>query len=134
MDNPQRFQKSSDVAAYFGLTPRQFQSGETNFMGGISRRGDPATRRVLVIAATVLLSGSQEWNSLKAWGVRLAKRIGFSKARIAVARKLAMIMHKIWLNNDRFRPKTLSPQERVKLKQELIVVASKSGRVASAPV
>lgn len=134
VDNPQRFQKSSDVAAYFGLTPRQFQSGETNFMGGISRRGDPATRRVLVIAATVLLSGSQEWNSLKAWGVRLAKRIGFSKARIAVARKLAMIMHKIWLNNDRFRPKTLSPQERVKLKQELIVVASKSGRVASAPV
>jgi transposase len=134
VDNPQRFQKSSDVAAYFGLTPRQFQSGETNFMGAISRRGDPATRRVLVIAATVLLSGTLEWNSLKAWGVRLAKRIGFSKARIAVARKLAMIMHKIWVNNDRFRPKNLSAQERIKLKQELIVVASKSGRVASAPV
>ena len=134
VDNPQRFQKSSDVAAYFGLTPRQFQSGETNFMGGISRSGDPATHRVLMIAATVLLSGSREWNSLKAWGVRLAKRIGFSKARIAVARKLAMIMHKIWLNNDLFRPKKLSAQERVKLKQELIVVASKSGRVASAPV
>lgn len=50
-------------------------------MGGISRRGDPATRRVLVIAATVLLSGTQQWNSLKAWGVRLAKRISFSKAR-----------------------------------------------------
>lgn len=73
VDNPQRFQKSSDVAAYFGLTPRQFQSGETNFMGGISRRGDPATRRVLVIAATVLLSGSQEWNSLKAWGCAAGK-------------------------------------------------------------
>ena len=103
-------------------------------MGAISRRGDPATRRVLVIAATFLLSGTLEWNSLKAWGVRLAKRIGFSKARIAVARKLAMIMHKIWVNNDRFRPKNLSAQERIKLKQELIVVASKSGRVASAPV
>lgn len=132
VDNPQRFKKSSDVAAYFGLTPRQFQSGETNFMGAISRRGDPATRRVLVIAATVLLCKTQEWNSLKAWGVRLAKRIGFSKARIAVARKLAMIMHKMWLNNDRFRPRNLSLQERVKLKQEL--VASESRLIAVAAV
>lgn len=134
VDNPQRFRKSSDVAAYFGLTPRQFQSGETNFMGAISRRGDPATRRVLVIAATVLLCGTQEWNSLKAWGVRLAKRIGFSKARIAVARKLAMVMHKMWLNNDRFRPRNLSIQERLKLKQELVVASSKSRRTAAAAV
>jgi transposase len=64
-------------------------------MGGISRCGDLAIRRVLEIAATVLLSGSQKWNSLQAWGVRLAKRIGFSKARIAVARQRAMIIHKI---------------------------------------
>lgn len=67
IDNPQRFSKSSDVGAYFGLTPRQFQSGETDYMGSISRRGDPGTRRVLVIAATVLLSASQEWSTLKAW-------------------------------------------------------------------
>jgi transposase len=134
IDTPERFGKSSDVAAYFGLTPRQFQSGETDYMGGISRRGDPGTRRVLVIAATVLLSASQEWSTLKAWGVRLAKRIGFSKARIAVARKLAMIMHKIWLNNDRFRPKIISVQERLKLKQELVVASPKSRPVASAPV
>jgi hypothetical protein len=103
-------------------------------MGGISRRGDPGTRRVLVIAATVLLAHSNDWNSLKAWGVRLAKRIGFSKARIAVARKLAMIMHKIWLNNDRFRPKIISAAERTKLKNELSGAAMKSRPVASAPV
>ena len=120
IDNPHRFSKSSDVAAYFGLTPRQFQSGDVNYMGSISRRGDPGTRRVLVIAATVLLSASQEWNTLKAWGVRLAKRIGFSKARIAVARKLVMIMHRIWVNNDRFRPKLLSVEERKQLKQEMV--------------
>lgn len=119
IDNPHRFTKSSDVAAYFGLTPKQYQSGEFNKMGAISRRGDPGTRRVLVIAATVLLSASQEWNTLKAWGVRLAKRIGFSKARIAVARKLVMIMHRIWVNNDRFRPKLLSAEERKLLKQEM---------------
>lgn len=134
IDTPERFSKPSDVAAYFGLTPRQFQSGETDYMGNISRRGDPGTRRVLVIAATVLLSASQEWSTLKAWGVRLAKRIGFSKARIAVARKLAMIMHKIWLNNDCFRPKIISTQERLKLKQELVAASPRSRPVASAPV
>lgn len=131
IDNPQRFEKSSDVPAYFGLTPRQFQSGESNYMSGISKRGDPATRRALVNAATVLLCHSQEWNSLKAWGVRLAKRIGFSKARIAVARKLAMIMHKIWLTNDRFRPKMISATERHALKKEMDM---RYGRSISAAV
>ena len=112
VDNPERFKKSADVAAYFGLTPRQYQSGEMNFMTGISRRGDPATRRALVNAATVLLSGTNHWCALKAWGIRLAKRIGFAKARVAVARKLAVIMHKIWIGNDRFRPKTISREDR----------------------
>ena len=115
IDNPQRFKRSSDVPAYFGLTPRQYQSGEMNYMSGISRRGDPATRRALVNAATVLLHNTNHWCSLKAWGVRLAKRIGFSKARVAVARKLAMIMHKIWLNNDRFRPKLIPHEQRREL-------------------
>jgi transposase len=129
IDDPHRFQKSSDVAAYFGLTPRQFQSGEFNMMGAISRRGDPATRRTLVIAATVLLSVSQEWTTLKAWGVKLAKRIGFSKARIAVARKLVMIMHRMWLDNDRFRPQVISSDERIRLKQELAPQPSKLSAV-----
>ncbi|WP_376711394.1 IS110 family transposase [Pseudochrobactrum lubricantis] len=134
VDSPHRFTKSTDVAAYFGLTPKQFQSGETDYMGKISKRGDPGTRRMLVIAATVLLTASQQWNSLKAWGVRLAKRIGLFKARIAVARKLAMIMHKIWLNNDRFRPKAISSKDRAQLKQELDSGNSKSRPGAPVPV
>ncbi len=116
VDTPERFKKSSDVAAYFGLTPKQYQSGDMNYMTGISRRGDPATRKALVNAATVLLCGTNHWCSLKAWGVRLAKRIGFSKARVAVARKLAMIMHKIWMTNDRFRPKAIPIEQRRELR------------------
>lgn len=116
VDNPERFKKSTDVAAYFGLTPQRHQSGETDYDKGISKRGDPATRWALVTAATVLLSGTSEWNSLKAWGIRLAKRIGFSKARIAVARKLAIIMHKMWIQNDKFRPNIISISEAQALK------------------
>jgi hypothetical protein len=100
-------------------------------MSGISKRGDPATRRALVNAATVLLTCSQEWNSLKAWGIRLAKRIGFSKARIAVARKLAMIMHKIWATNDRFRPKAISAEERAALKKDMNTKYMRSGPVGT---
>lgn len=116
VDDPTRFKKSTDVAAYFGLTPRQHQSGDTDYSKGISKRGDPATRRALVTAATVLLTGVKEWNSLKAWGIRLAKRIGFSKARIAVARKLAIIMHKMWVNDTRFQPKYIGRDERRSLR------------------
>lgn len=117
IDYPERFAKSADVAAYFGLTPRQYQSGETNYATGISKRGDPSTRRALVQAATVLLIHTKEWNSLKAWGVRLAKRIGFSKARVAVARKLAIIMHRMWLTQDKFRPKIIDTTELAALKK-----------------
>ena len=115
IDQPERFKKSSDVAAYFGLTPRQYQSGDMNYTTGISKRGDPSVRRALVTAATVLLTSTTTWCSLKAWGVRLAKRIGMSKARVAVARKLAIIMHKMWVKNDRWRPKQITPKDRQEL-------------------
>jgi len=103
------------VAAYFGLTPKQYQSGDMNYTTGISKRGDPSVRRALVIAATVLLTNTTNWSTLKAWGIRLAKRIGMSKARVAVARKLAIIMHKIWIKNDRWRPKPITPKDREEL-------------------
>ena len=119
IDYPERFKKSADVAAYFGLTPKQFQSGETDYSGRISKRGDFCTRRALVSAATVMLTHTNEWNSIKAWGVRLAKRIGFSKARIAVSRKLAVTMHKMWINKDKFRPKKLDIKELAALKKEI---------------
>lgn len=115
VDEPERFKKSTDVAAYFGLTPKQYQSGDMNYTTGISKRGDPSVRRALVTAATVLLTSTTTWCSLKAWGIRLAKRIGMSKARVAVARKLAIIMHKMWVKNDRWRPKPITPKDRQEL-------------------
>ena len=111
IDYPERFRKGEDVGAYFGLTPRQFQSGQTDYMAGISKRGDPMVRRHLVIAATVLMTSSKRWCPLKAWGVRLAKRHGFSKARVAVARKLAIILHKMWITQQDFQWKSVPKEE-----------------------
>ena len=103
VDNPERFKSPNDVGAYFGLTPRQFQSGESNHTVGVSKRGDTMVRQHLVTAATVLLSSNIKWCPLKSWGVRLASRRGMFKARIAVARKLAIIMHKMWITGQDFK-------------------------------
>jgi len=111
VDYPERFKKSADVGAYFGLTPRQYQSGETDRMVGISKRGDPMVRQHLVTAATVLLMSTKKWCPLKAWGVKLAKKHGISKARVAVARKLAILMHRMWINKQDFQWKTMSAKE-----------------------
>lgn len=82
VDYPERFKSSADVGAYFGLTPRQFQSGQVDYQTGISKRGDPMVRRYLVGAATVLLTGTKKWCPLKAWGIRLAKKQGIARARV----------------------------------------------------
>jgi len=111
VDYPERFKKSSDVGAYFGLTPRQYQSGETNHIIGISKRGDPMVRRHLVQAATVLLMHNKRWCPLKAWGVKLAKKHGISKARVAVARKLAIVMHRMWINAEDFKWQAVAKEE-----------------------
>jgi transposase len=111
VDFPERFRKGEDVGAYFGLTPRQFQSGQTDYMTGISKRGDHMVRRHLVTAATVMLTNTKKWCSLKAWGVKLAKRHGFAKARVAVARKLAITLHRMWINGQDFQWKTMPNEE-----------------------
>jgi transposase len=103
IDNPKRFKSSSDVGAYLGLTPRRYQSGELDRTGRISKRGDRLTRLYLFEAASVLLSVVKRWSTLKAWGVRLAKRNGIKKARTAVARKLAVILHCIWVDGTEFQ-------------------------------
>ena len=103
IDVPERFSKSDDIGAYFGLTPRQYQSGETAVRGDISRLGNSMTRSQLVQAATVLLASSKKWSTLRAWGMKVAKRRGFNKARIAVARKLAIVLHRMWINQQDFR-------------------------------
>ena len=103
MDNPERFKNSKDAGAYVGLTPTQYSSGETQRQGGISKRGSKRTRCLLVEAATSLLMRSKNWSKLKAWGMKLMKKKGNKKAIIAVARKLAVIMHRMLITKEAFK-------------------------------
>ena len=100
IDNPFRFRKASSVGAYFGLTPRRYQSGEIDRPGRVSKAGDGMVRRCLFEAAVVLMTSS--WSPLKAWAVRLSKRIGWRRAVVALARKLAVILHCIWVDGTEF--------------------------------
>jgi len=102
IDEPARFRRSRSVGAYFGLTPRRYASGEVDWTGRISKRGDTMVRTYLFEAAGVLLTRVPQWCKLKAWGHRLWKRIGFKKAKIAVARKLAVILHRMWRDGTDF--------------------------------
>ena len=103
VDDPYRFKHSRTVAAHFGLTPRRFQSGEIDIDGHISRCGDRDVRCTLYTAANALLTRSSKWSPLKAWGMKLAKTRGHRRAVIAVARKLAVILHRMWLDDVPFR-------------------------------
>jgi transposase len=103
IDDPAKFAKSRSVGAYFGLTPRCYQSGEIDQNRGISKCGDGLVRTYLFEAAGTLLTRVEKWSALKAWGLRLAKRCGMKKAKIAVARKLAVIMHRMWVDSSSFR-------------------------------
>lgn len=102
VDDPERFTSSRDVAAHFGLTPRRFQSGEHDVMGSISKRGDRAVRSVLYDAAWVLIAISKSKAPLKVWATDLAERKGFKVAAVACARKLAVIMHRMWITGRDF--------------------------------
>ena len=102
IDEPSRFRRSRSVGAYFGLTPRRHASGELDWTGRISKCGDAMVRSYLFEAAGVLLTRVPQWCKLKAWGHRLWKRIGFKKAKIAVARKLAVILHRMWRDGTNF--------------------------------
>lgn len=111
IDDPSKFARSSSVGAYLGLTPRRYQSGEIDYNGGISKCGDSLVRAYLFEAATTLLTRVEKWSSLKAWGVRLAKRNGMKKATVAVARKLAVIMHRMWVDGETFRWSAAEPAD-----------------------
>jgi transposase len=102
IDDPSRFRSASTVGAYLGLTPRRNQSGETDLNGRISRWGDRLLRAYLFEAATVLLHRTKKWSSLKEWGTKLAKRIGMKRAKVAIARKIAIILHCIWVDGTSF--------------------------------
>jgi len=103
IDDPGRFARSRDVGAYLGLTPRRYQSGEMDRSGRISKCGDALMRGYLFEAAGIILNRVSRWSALKAWGTRLVKKIGGKKATVAVARKLAVILHRMWRDASTFR-------------------------------
>jgi transposase len=102
IDDPSRFQSAQKVGAYLGMTPRRHQSGETDVTGRASKWGDRLLRTYLYEAASVLLHRVQRWSPLKAWGVRLMKRVGAKKAKLALARKIAIVLHCIWVDGTEF--------------------------------
>ena len=97
-----RFRKAVDVGAYLGLTPRRYQSGETDWSGRISKRGDSAMRKLLYEAATILIQRVPRFSPLKAWAVKLAVKKGLKKATVAAARKIAVILTRIWRDGTVF--------------------------------
>lgn len=104
VDDPARFRKSRTVAAHFGLTPRRYQSGETDNPGRISKAGDRDVRSTLYAAANALLMRTMAGSRIKSWGMRLMRTKGRRRAVVAVARKLAVILHRLWIDGTQFRP------------------------------
>jgi transposase len=103
IDVPARFRKSKAVGAVFGLTCSKYQSGEINRTGAISRCGDDMMRMMLYEAAQSMLVRSTKWSWLKAWAMQIARRRGMKKAIVALARRLAVIMHRLWIDGTEFR-------------------------------
>jgi len=103
VDDPYRFSSSRTVAAHFGLTPRTYQSGESSYTGHISRRGDSEVRSLLYQSAACVLNISKSPWRLRLWGKELAKRKGFKVAAVACARRMAVILHRMWITERDFQ-------------------------------
>ncbi len=103
VDIPERFTKSKTVGAHFGLTSRKHRSGQVDRNGRISKCGDGMMRATLYEAANVMLTRTKSWNWLKAWAMQLAKTRGNKRAKVALARRLAVVLHRMWLDGSDFR-------------------------------
>jgi transposase len=103
VDVPARFRKSKSVGAVFGLTCSKYQSGEIDWGGRISRCGDEMMGVMLYEAAQVMLTRTNKWSWLKAWAMQIARRRGMKKVIVALARRLAVILHRIWVDGTEFR-------------------------------
>jgi transposase len=102
IDDPLRFTSSKKVGPHFGMTPRKYQSGETEVDGRISKAGDASVRTALFEAAHIILTHPVKGSALKSWGIRLQKRSGPKKAKVALGRKLAVILHRMWVDGTDF--------------------------------
>ena len=98
------FKNSRAVGAWVGHTPKRCQSGEVDYEGHISRRGDAKLRTLLYEAASVILNRSSDTNALRTWALALKERVGFKRAAVALARKLAVIMHSMLKTGELFDP------------------------------
>jgi transposase len=103
VDDPSRFEKSSAIGAYFGLTPKKYQSGETDRDGGVSKVGDGMVRTALFEAAHIMLTRAVRFSSLKRWALGVAQRRGMKRAKVALARKLGVVLHRMWVEATEFR-------------------------------
>ena len=103
VDDPGRFAKSRTVGAHFGLTPRRYQSGETDVTGGISKVGDAMARTALFEAAQSMLTRTARFSTLKQWALDVSRRRGMRRAKVALARKLATVLHRMWVDGTDFR-------------------------------
>lgn len=103
VDDPARISKSNAVGPLFGLTPKKYQSGETDVTGGITRVGDTMVRTAVYEAANILLSRMTRFSALKRWGMEVAKRRGLKRAKVALARKIGVILHRMWIDGTDFR-------------------------------
>jgi transposase len=103
VDDPTRFRRSRDIGPHFGLTPRKYQSGEIDVTGSISKVGDRMVRTALYEAASVMLSRTVRMSPLKSWAMGVARRRGAKKARVALARKLGVVLHRMWVDGTSFR-------------------------------
>jgi transposase len=102
IDDPARFKSSKAVGAHFGLTQKKYQSGQTDITGRISKSGDKGVRTALYEAAHIILTRPVKGSGLKSWAARLARRAGMKKAKVALARKLAVIMHRMLADESKF--------------------------------
>jgi len=105
IDDPARFRSSRTVGAHLGLTQRKYQSGETDVTGRISKCGDQEVRTALYEAANIILTRPVKGSQLKSWAARVANRAGMKKAKVALARKLAVVMHRMLSDGTYFDPK-----------------------------
>jgi transposase len=103
IDDPKRFRRSRSVGAYLGLTPRRHQSGEVDRVGRITKIGDGETRTALFEAANVILRPTTRWSSMKAWAMKIASRQGARRAKVALARRMAVTLHRMWVDEQDFR-------------------------------
>jgi transposase len=105
IDDPKRFTSSKATGAHFGLTPKKYQSGQTDYTGRITKIGDASVREALYQAAHIMLTKPvKNCTALKSWAMRIAKRAGMRKAKVALARKLAVVLHRMLANDKPFDP------------------------------